>query len=121
MAKIFFDVNYFIDLMEERQLLEIDQFSTHQLYLSPVSIHIYTYIYKIKIPNQKLQKTLDNFNLIPIDEFIASNSLSGPTADFEDNLQLHSSAWDECDYFLTNDRRLLSLYFFGKVQIANSL
>lgn len=121
MAKVYFDANYFIDLMEQRKQLELKQFFSHELYLSPLSIHIYTYIYKVKIPDQKLQNTLENFNIIPFDELETEKSLTGPTSDFEDNLQLHSAVTGECDYFLTTDRHLLDLGFFGKVRIADSL
>ncbi len=121
MAKIFLDANFFIDLLEKRKYLDRKQFFAHELYISPVSIHIYTYIYKIKIPNQKLQDTLENFNIIPIEESEIKSSLSGPTSDFEDNLQLHSAVDGECDYFLTNDKSLLSMLFFGKIQIKESI
>lgn len=121
MAKIFLDANLFIDLMEKRKFLDRKQFIGHELYISPVSIHIYSYIYKIKVPNQKLQDTLENINIIPTVESEVKNSLSGPTTDFEDNLQLHSSASYDCDYFLTHDKSLLSLRFFGKTRIATQI
>lgn len=121
MAKIYLDTNYFIDLVEGRRKVYLDQFQSQILYLSPLSVHIYIYLYKLKIPSKKLEKLLRYFVLIPLDEKITINSLKGPTEDFEDNLQLHSAAAEECDYFLTNDARLLSFRFFGKVQITNSL
>ncbi|MCJ7740180.1 hypothetical protein MUP32_02560 [Candidatus Microgenomates bacterium] len=121
MAKIFLDTNYFIDIIEQRKTIEIEQFRSHSLYLSPLSIHIYVYLYKLKIPNGKLEKLLDYFTVIPIDEKITINSLEGPTIDFEDNLQLHSAAVSECDYFLTSDKSLLTSRFFGKVQILKNL
>lgn len=121
MAKVYLDTNYFIDLIEQRKAFNIEQFLSHTLYLSPLSVHIYVYLYRLKMPNTKMGKLLEYFTLIPIDESITTNSLEGPTNDFEDNLQLHGSASSECDYFLTNDRHLLILRFFGKVQISDSL
>lgn len=46
-------------------------------------------------------------------------ALEGPTVDFEDNTQLHSAAEAECDYFLTNDEKLLKMKFFGKTRLTN--
>lgn len=121
MAKVFLDANYFIDLVEERREFIIDQFKQHKLFISPLSIHIYTYTFKTKIPNPKIVKALEAFEIISINENIIYNSLSGPTSDFEDNLQLHSSASCDCDYFLTNDKSLLSLRFFGKTRITTQI
>lgn len=73
------------------------------------------------MPNKNLNKLLKYLTLISIDGKITINSLEGPTNDFEDNLQLHSAATCECDYFLTNDKNLLSMRFFGKTQIVNSI
>lgn len=121
MAKVYLDTNYFIDLIEQRKKILLDQFQSHALFISSLSVHIYVYVYKLKIPNKNLEKFLSFFNLIPLDEKIIINSLKGPTKDFEDNLQLHSAAEGECHYFLTNDTRLLDFGFFGKVKIRNVL
>lgn len=121
MAKVYLDTNYFIDLVEQRKSVNLLQFQSQALYLSPLSVHVYVYIYKRKIPDEKLTKLLGYFTLIPIDEKITFNSLKGPTNDFEDNLQLHSAAISECDLFLTNDDYLLNFHFFGKTKIVNSV
>lgn len=121
MAKVYLDANCFIDLIEHRKSISLVQFQSHCLLLSPLSVHIYIYLYKQKSPNNKLTKLLEYFTLIPIDGEITRNSLTGPTADFEDNLQLHSSAASSCDFFLTNDISLLNLRFFGKTKIVRSL
>lgn len=60
-------------------------------------------------------------NVIPFSEDVLKKSLNGPTSDFEDNVQLHSAAEAECDYFLTNDEKLLKMKFFGKTEIRNSV
>lgn len=121
MAKVYLDANYFIDLIEQRKTVNLEQFNQQVLYLSPLSIHIYTYLYKQKCPNHKLYEFLKYFSLLSIDEKIACNSLIGPTKDFEDNLQLHSAADNECDYFLTHDKNLLNLSFFGKMKIVSGI
>lgn len=47
--------------------------------------------------------------------------LSGPTVDFEDNVQLHSAAEAECEIFLTEDKKLLKLGFFGKTHVVSQI
>lgn len=117
MAKIFFDANFYISLVEQRNTIDFDYFKSHTLFLSPLSVGILTYLYKYHIPNQKLVTSLSHFSLVPLDEKIVHLSLSGPTSDFEDNIQLHSAAEAECDLFLTEDQKLLKLKFFGKTEI----
>lgn len=58
--------------------------------------------------------------MIPFDSAIAEKALVGPTSDFEDNVQLHSAAEAECDIFLTEDKKLSDMKFFGKVRIDSS-
>ena len=122
MAKVFLDANYFIDLVEERkQEVSLNKFREQQLFISSLSIHILTYIYKYKIPDKGLNVALKKFNIIDLDKQVVDKSLLGPTSDFEDNIQLHSAAEAECDLFLTEDKKLLDLKFFGKTKIANSM
>ena len=118
MAKIYLDANFFIDLVEERKKdVSLNKFLEDQLFISTLSIHILTYLYKYKIPDNGLNVALKKFNIIDFDKQIVAASLFGPTTDFEDNVHLHSAAASECDYFLTNDTKLLKLKFFGKTQI----
>lgn len=122
MAKIFLDANYFIDLVEERkQAVSLNNFVDHQLFISSLSVHILTYLYKYKIPDKGLNIALKRFNIIDFDKQIVGASVLGPTIDFEDNVQLHSAAEAECDFFLTEDKKLLNLKFFGKTKIVNTL
>lgn len=121
MAKIFFDANFFISLVEQRRLINISAFASHELYISPLSIHILCYLYRYKIPYKPLTTFLENFNIIMMDSGIAEKSLIGPTNDFEDNVQLHSAAGGDCGLFLTEDRSLLKTKFFGKLKIVNTL
>lgn len=55
--------------------------------------------------------------MIDFSEDILDKALDGPSADLEDNIQLHSAAEAEADLFLTNDEGLLNLKFFGKTEI----
>ena len=121
MAKIFLDANIFIDLVENRSQLSINDLDNHDIFISVLSLHILMYVAKRKIPYEKLTNTLDMFLIVDFDQVIYYKSLAGPTSDFEDNVQLHSAASAECDMFITGDKQLLNLKFFGKTQIAQSL
>lgn len=122
MAKVFLDTNIFIDLIEKRRGVTISSFLGYKLFLSPLSVHILTYIYKYRIPHQKLNDFLkENTNFITLSKDITDNALKGPTSDFEDNVQLHSAAETEADYFLTSDKKLLDLKFFGKLKIVSEI
>ncbi len=120
MARIFLDTNYFIDAISrnpEKQIL--DWLVGHIVYISTLSFHIYCYLYKIKIPDKKVLSQKEKFQLVDFSERILERALTNPTADLEDNVQLHSAAEAECDLFLTNDKQLLNLKFFGKIQIIS--
>jgi predicted nucleic acid-binding protein len=121
MAKVFLDASSFIDIIENRGVVDLESFKGHSLFISPLSIHILVYVYRYKIPNEKLAKLRNFINIATLDQQIASKSLSGPTSDFEDNVQLHTAAAAECEVFLTKDKKLLGLRFFGKVQITPNL
>lgn len=121
MARIFLDTNYFIDAIHrhpEKQILE--DLENHIAYISPLSFHIYCYIYKIDMPNKKVLLQKDKFQVIDFSEDILERALLGPTNDFEDNVQLHSAAEADCNVFLTNDKKIKDLKFFGKVKIDSN-
>lgn len=117
MARVFLDANIFIDLIEKRKTIDRKQLTIHTLYLSPLSVHILTYLYKYRIPDERLANIDRFFKLVPFNSGLTIKALSGPTSDFEDNIQLNSAAEADCDFFLTSDRKILDLKFFGKVQI----
>lgn len=122
MAQVFLDTNFFIDLVGGRSnkvaTMDLDQ---QQVYISPLSVHILFYVERKKVPNLIANVTISQFKLISLTTDITEKSLEGPTNDLEDNIQLHSAADADCDYFLTNDKKLLRLGYFGKTKIANSL
>lgn len=122
MAKVFLDTNYFIDAIHrkpEKQIL--DSLEGHLVYISPLSFHIYCYLYKIKMPNKKILSQKEKFQLVDFSNDILEIALDRPTTDLEDNVQLHSAIQADCDFFLTEDKKLLALKFFGKLQIINQL
>ncbi|KKS32711.1 MAG: hypothetical protein UU93_C0005G0019 [Candidatus Amesbacteria bacterium GW2011_GWA2_42_12] len=122
MAKVFLDTNTFIDAIHRNPEAKVlDQLEDNIPFMSPLSVHIYCYSYKIKAPNQILSDQLKKFSLVDLTESILLKTLDGPTSDLEDNIQLHSAAEAECDYFLTNDDKLLKMKFFGKTKIVSSL
>ncbi len=123
MALVFLDANILFDIFEERRDVGLRELAKNHLFCSPLSIHIYNYLYKRKMPYEKLAKIFENLEIefTPMSGDIALAALSGPTADFEDNVQLHSAAEVKCDYFLTNDGDLQDMKFFGKTKIVDSL
>ncbi len=117
MARVFLDTNVFIDLVEKRKNQISSYSSKEKLFISPLSIHILLYVFKRKVPYLPFSDIEEIFTLITFDEFTSYKALIGPTNDFEDNVQLHSAADGECDFFLTEDKELLNMKFFGKTQI----
>lgn len=118
MAWIFLDANYFIDAVERQPKKGIlKSLVKHIVVISPLSVTIYCYLYKIKVPNEQLSIQLAEFQLVDLSQNIFDRALVGPTEDLEDNIQLHSAAEANCDLFLTGDTKLLKMKFFGKTQI----
>ena len=118
MARVYLDANFLIDTAKKRRPFNIASLKSHDLYISPLSLHILIYIAKYKIPDPELNRLKEYFYLVDFNEELVNKALLGPTNDFEDNVQLHSAAEAECDLFLTNDAKLLNLRFFGKTKIA---
>lgn len=122
MAKVFLDTNIFIDLVEGRGNKNIAQVLDGQkVYVSPLSTHIMFYVGKKRVPDNKVNAIISQFEIVNLTKEIHDNSLDGPTTDLEDNIQLHSATKVDSDYFLTNDDKLLEMKFFGKTKIVNNL
>ena len=120
MATIFLDTNILISIFQQdaqkaRDLLK------HKLFFSPLSCHILACIIKTKIPNIKLNQMLEDLGIVAFTPEILTKSLRGPTPDLEDNIQLHSAANENCQYFLTNDKQLLKIGYFGQTEIVSSI
>ena len=121
MAKIFVDVNCLIDISENRHNPAIDVLDAHHTFISTLAVHILCYLTKRRIPDQALNQLLSSFLVVNFNNDILNKSLMGPTFDFEDNVQLHSAAEAEADYFLTSDKALLKMKFFGKAKIISEM
>ena len=118
MAAIFLDANVVIDLIEKRGKGPLPFEDADKLSISPLSVHILAYAYRHPIPSSKLAGIADIFEIIPFDAAIVERALLGPTKDLEDNVQLHSAAAHGCSRFLTNDKQLLSMGYFGTMEIV---
>lgn len=121
MARVFLDANYFIGLANRTPETEVDILDGQKGYISALSCHILCYVNKIKIPDNKIRSFAEDFLIINLSDSIVQKAFDGPTIDMEDNIQLHSAAEAECDYFLTSDKKLLAMKFFGKAKIVNTL
>ncbi|MBW6441494.1 hypothetical protein K0B04_01115 [Patescibacteria group bacterium] len=121
MAKIFLDTNAFIDIVEKRDVGLLNQLSSNSLFLSASSIPVWFYVYKHSVPNPDAEKLFKTFNVVDTSGDIVARSLTGPTTDLEDNIQLHSASDSGCDVFLTKDKDLLKMGYFGKVRIMSIL
>ena len=122
MAKVFLDTNIFIDVVHRNPEKEVlNSLSNHIVLISLLSVHIYCYTFKIDVLKSEVQKQTSKFKLINLDTRIYNKSATGPTSDLEDNIQLHSAAEADCDIFLTSDKKLLKLGYFGKMRISDHL
>lgn len=118
MARVFLDTNFYIDVTK-RAKAKWDSLRGNLLFISPLSIHILFYARKLKVPDQDVIELQKQFGIVPFTQHILDKALEGPTKDLEDNIQLHSAAEAECDIFLTEDRGLLDMKFFGKTHISS--
>ena len=122
MARVFIDANFVIETIGlRRSQVESENLKGHEVYLSPLTIHIICYSFKIKALDVTINDFINQTHIINLTEKLTKLALSGPTEDFEDNTQLHPAAEAGCDYFLTNDEKLLKMKFFGKTRISNSI
>ncbi len=120
MAKVFLDTNKVLDIALRRTQAK-EELGDHQVFISPLSIHILCYAGKIKIPDKTVSRFKNEYYIVDLTDGILEKALGGPTSDLEDNIQLHSCAEEDCDYFLTNDKNILKMKFFGKARISISL
>lgn len=121
MARVFLDANCFIGLANRAPEVDTEILDGHKGFVSTLSCHSLFYVNKINVPDAKMNSFLSDFNLIDLSQDILDKAIEGPTIDLEDNIQLHSAAEAECDIFLTQDKQLLQLKFFGKLKICSNL
>ncbi len=120
MARVFLDTNIYIDATKRKRGV-IDPLRNELLFISALSTHILFYSYHLTVPDRSIDEVQHQLGIVAFTEEILIKALIGPTKDLEDNIQLHSAAEAECDYFLTNDKKLLAMKFFGKTRIADTL
>ncbi len=121
MAKVFLDANYFIGLANRAIEIDTESLGGQKAFVSILSCHILFYVNKIKVPDKEVSSFIKDFNIVELGQETLDNALNGPTDDLEDNLQLHSAAEADCDVFLTSDKKLLGMKFFGKTRILTEL
>lgn len=121
MAKIFLDTNYFIDFAERNKIDLLEKLEGNKVYISIFSILVLAYVYKYKIPSDKIKVLTEKISLIPLNKTVLELAFDGPTNDLEDNIQLLSAAKSDCDIFLTNDKRILKMKLFGNTKILSEL
>ena len=121
MDKVFLDANYFVGLVNRVPEINIEILNKRQGFVSVLSCHILFYINNIKVPDAKINTFIDDFNIVELTKDIIFKGLEGPTQDLEDNIQLLSATETECEYFLTFDRNLLKMKFFGRTVITDKL
>lgn len=121
MVKVYFDTNVLHDLVGDNRY-GFDLMSRgKEVVISVLSVHVLAYVLKVKIPNPHFKELVGGMTEIEFSNKILDKSLNGPTIDFEDNIQLHSAVEGECDYFLTLDKNLLKMKYFGKVKISDRI
>ncbi len=120
MANIYLDTNKVLDVAFRNQAIR-DSLDGQNVFISPLSIHILCYTEKRIVPDELVMALVREHLIVDLTTDILEKALGGPTSDLEDNIQLHSAAEAECDYFLTNDKKLLAMKFFGKTRIADTL
>lgn len=120
MARVFLDTNLYFDITK-RAKDKLEPLRGNLLFISPLSTHILFDTFKLKVLDPEMNELQEQFGIVPLTKFILDKALNGPTADLEDNIQLHSAAEGECDIFLTEDRKLLNMKFFGKVRIVTEI
>ncbi len=120
MAKVFLDTSIFIDIYG-RKVFNLPNNISNKYFLSPLTYCNFFYISKLKTPNNKLNTLISLYSTVPLTNKLIKTSLQGPTNDLEDNIQLHSAVEADCDTFLTNDKKLLKLGYFGKTKIQSTI
>lgn len=122
MANIYLDANVLVDLIGDNKFHYDEMLSKgNKVVVSALNIHILFYVSKAKVPSAIIKSLIKSMILVEMGKIKVNESLKGPTVDFEDNVQLHSAVMGKCDYFLTQDKKLLKMKHFGDVKICDKL
>lgn len=119
MAKVYVDTNCFIGLSIRSPDIDSKHIDAHEAFVSALSCHVLFYVTKTKVPSPQMNAFIEGFNILSLESGTVAKALHGPTDDLEDNIQLHSAALIDADYFVTLDKKLLKMKFFGRVQIVS--
>lgn len=117
MAHLFLDANCLIDVFGHRDESLAIILDPHQLSTSVLSLHILAYVGKVSIPSPLLSQIGIMVNIASLTTTITRLSLQGPTANFEDNVQLQTATANGCNYFLTKDARLCKMRQWQRLRI----
>ena len=74
MAKVFLDTNYLMDIFM-RKTRKLADTGSNDLYASPLSFHIISYVHKLSIPNQQLINILQDIATISLSNNILNKAL----------------------------------------------
>lgn len=121
MGNVFLDANTFIDIVENRDPKLLQSLDKHTLFVSTSSLEIWSYVYKLKVSDIEMLDITSLYNLVGVEPDIVMKASTGPTTDLEDNIQVHSAVDAGCDIFLTKDKNLLKMGFFGKTRISSNI
>jgi predicted nucleic acid-binding protein len=91
----------------------------NRVYLSPLSLHIYMYVYKKQVPWNEMALWCQRVGVVDFNSNISRLASSGPTHDFEDNVQLHSAVVAGTELFVTSDKLLLRLDTFANFRLIS--
>ena len=119
MAHIYLDANCAIQLLQDNNPQLVVKLTDQQVYLSALSVHILAYVNKVKLPNPYYSHFLEHFTYIDLSTAVLTKALKGPTSDLEDNIQLQSAVMEDCDIFVTLDKKLLQLKAIGSLKILS--
>jgi predicted nucleic acid-binding protein len=119
MAKFFIDTNFFMRTYEGLYREPMAALANQHRFISALTLHITCYVHKIKIPDQNLSTHSEHFTVLPINTSTADSSLTGPTSDFEDNIQLNTCLENMIPTFVTLDKELLKLSHYKNVSIIS--
>lgn len=120
-TKLFLDANVFIDIIDGRTDWDISLFDKKSVCVSVLSLHIACYTLRYAMPFLQLHDLVEDLEFVSLSQEDAFKALKGPTADYEDNLQLHTAIAAGADRFITRDKKLLDLGYFGALEITDQI
>ncbi len=121
MNKVFLDTNFFMRLLEGQLLEQGKKLDTSERLISPLSIHIATYVHRLTMPDERFTDFVSHFTVVLTSPACAQVSLCQPTSDYEDNIQLNTAAEAGATIFYTLDKQLLALQAYSSFIIKSPM